>query len=1544
MGDSLRTKPLLFCFFLSILSTISILISLTSGGWCPSADLDGSCHVDIYDLEILADQWLNIESCEETETCADFDGQNNINFDDFVFLTNQWQSQGSKLFINEFMASNSSSSGIKDPQNDYDDWIEIYNSGDSPVNLAGMYLTDNLANPIKWQIPFGYPAQTTIAAGGFLIFWADEETTDGPLHTNFKLSADGEEIGLFDIDGITQIDAVAFAGQTTNISYGRYPDAEDSLRFFAVPSPAGDNNNAYLGEVEKVEFSKTRGFYEQSLILILASTTSNANIYYTTDGRNPIAGEVNAPGSIRYSSPIAINSTKCIRAAAIKNGWKPSPVETHTYIYGASAAIKSMPLISLVGDPNQSLYEPNGVMAIVGGEYYQPDPINNPWDWVWGQGGDPSAYNNPIHRGIDYERPVSLEIFNSSDGNYQADCGIRVHGSDYTRPRYTRGDDWLCNNNKFSFNLFFRSDYGDNRFEYPFFPFTPEVDRYQSVALRGGHNDICAPFVKDEWIRRLFKEMGHTQVTGTFVNMYLNGSYKYYYNPIAREDEQFFQEWYNSDNDFDVITQSGVRDGDAAAWYNLINYANNNDLSFAENYNYFAGQFDIITFIDYLILEIYSGNFDWPGNNWTVHHESSDNGKFRFSIWDADGIAESWIFGNNCESCNLTAFDSFPSWTSPTGLNNLEWDPTAQIYRALRVNPNFKQLFADRIHRYFRNGGILTQSHMTDKWWEVQNEVSSVLPYQITFIPDIFLPKREPYVIAAFENNGLFDRAFGAPIFYVNSSYKFGGYVNSSDSFTITDPCSSGGIIYYTTDGSDPRTAYSKTIISSIILAPENAAKKVKVPASDIGTAWRGGSEPYNDSSWTSGFGGVGYERDTGYEQYIDINVNSAMASNNTCYIRIPFTINPGDIGNIHSLILHMRFDDGFAAYINGTIVAGRNAPASPAWNSASTANAESTGIEDINISSFVSTLHAGTNILAIHGLNYSTGSSDFLITAELEAPGGAVFEIEPNISSTAIHYTGAFTLNKSTNLRARIYKSSNHTWSPLNEAVYETGNIKNSLRISEIMYNAKDTCEPNDEDTEFIELKNIGPGTINLNLVSFDKGISFTFGPNTLSTGQHILVVKDINAFNTKYGIGRYIAGQYTGSLDNGGERIRLLDAVGTAIHDFSYKDGWRSIVDGDGYSLTIMNPADSNVNHWGNKDYWRPSAYINGSPGWDDSGIVPNPGSIVINEVLSHSHAGASDWIELKNMMASPINIGNWFLSDSDSNVMKYKFAAGTTIPANGYLVVYESNNFGDTAADAGRLTPFALSENGEMVCLASALDANSNLTGYREKEEFGASLTGISFGRYYKASTNSCNFVPMATTTPAFANAYPQVGPIVITEFMYHPDWPASGNYANDEYEFIELRNISGSSVTLYDTVENLPWKFTNGFDYTFASPPDEVTIAAGARILLVKNPTAFNIRYPGFTGITYGPYSGWLANEGEQLELSKPGDIDELGIRQYIRVERIDYSDGSHPGGEPEDIDMWPTGADGLGKSLKRKTDSAYGNDPNNWTAAAPTPGT
>jgi len=528
--------------------------------------------------------------------------------------------------------------------------------------------------------------------------------------------------------------------------------------------------------------------------------------------------------------------------------------------------------------------------------------------------------------------------------------------------------------------------------------------------------------------------------------------------------------------------------------------------------------------------------------------------------------------------------------------------------------------------------------------------------------------------------------------------------------------------------------------------------------------------------------------------------------------------------------------------------------------------------------------------------------------------------------------YTRFVTLYESTLVKARV--RSGVTWSPLSETIFNIGPIAESLRITELMYNPLDAGEPDDPNREFIELTNIGPVTIHLNLVRFTDGIDFTFPSVELAPDEFILVVKDLDAFADQHGGDVTIAGEYTGSLSNSGERIVLEDAAGQIIHDFDYQDDWYDTTDGEGFSLTIIDPASPDPNQWNSESGWRPSVYLGGSPGWDDTEDIPTQGEIVINELLAHAHAEAPDWIELRNTTEGTIDIGGWFLSDSEADPMKYEIAAGTSIAPRGYVVFYENLHFGNRS-NMGCHEPFALSENGETLYFNSGREGM--LTNYSDEETFGASETGVAFGRHRK-STDTYNFVAMSINTPGSENAYPKVGPVVISEVMYNP---ASGD--QDE-EYVELLNISGSYVMLaeYDD-ENLvevPWRFaddSNGISFDF---PIDTMLAPGERLLLVKDRNALHLAYPTVPNdvqiMEWG--AGRLNNAGEKLELSKPGDQFE-GTRFYIRVDRVNYSDGSHPAGE----DSWPVDPDGFGASLIRKDPEDYGNDPENWLPANPSPG-
>ena len=143
------------------------------------------------------------------------------------------------LYINEIMAQNDSTIADTDGNGGYADWIEIYNAGESSVDLGGMYLTDNLKQPTKWRIPDGVAIDT----GRYLLFWADDDVQQGNTHTNFKLDTAGEDVGLFDTakNGNAAIDAVTFGQQVADVPYGRSPDGSDNWQTLSVPTP-GDPN------------------------------------------------------------------------------------------------------------------------------------------------------------------------------------------------------------------------------------------------------------------------------------------------------------------------------------------------------------------------------------------------------------------------------------------------------------------------------------------------------------------------------------------------------------------------------------------------------------------------------------------------------------------------------------------------------------------------------------------------------------------------------------------------------------------------------------------------------------------------------------------------------------------------------------------------------------------------------------------------------------------------------------------------------------------------------------------------------------------------------------------------------------------------------------------------------------------------------------------------------------------------------------------------------------------------------------------------------
>jgi len=348
--------------------------------------------------------------------------------------------------------------------------------------------------------------------------------------------------------------------------------------------------------------------------------------------------------------------------------------------------------------------------------------------------------------------------------------------------------------------------------------------------------------------------------------------------------------------------------------------------------------------------------------------------------------------------------------------------------------------------------------------------------------------------------------------------------------------------------------------ITTTLLAPENADKRVLVPTADIGTDWRWDGL-FDDSTWqacTGSPGGVGYERSSGYQSYITCDVSAMYGATESCYIRIPFTVS-GDLEAMTQLTLRVRYDDGFVAWINGDRVASRNFAAETVlWNdNADTSHSDAAAVifEDIDISDHIGSLRAGANLLAIQGLNYGLTSSDFLISVELVA--------------AAVTPGGEF---------------------PYAEDV----KVLRGLRVTEIMYHA-----PAGSQYDYIELRNIGGDTIHIGGVRFVEGIVFEFPAMALDPGDYVVVAANVVAFTAMYGAADNVVGPYTGGLSNSGEELVLTLAwpLDAAVMRFGYADTWHPSTDGDGYSLTIVNPA-AHPSTWSDPASWRAALPSPGRP----------------------------------------------------------------------------------------------------------------------------------------------------------------------------------------------------------------------------------------------------------------------------------------------------------------------------------------------------------
>ena len=986
--------------------------------------------------------------------------------------------QSLSVTINEFVASNRSS--LVDGDGNAPDWIELYNGGAASVPLAGWRLTDERRNPRKWP----FPPEAVLRAGGYLVVFASGQSTDryvdkkGYFHTNFALDKDGEYLALVGPDGaVVHEYAPSFPPQRTDVSCGLW---QGELRYFAAPSPGRANGQGSLGLVGKTRHSHERGFYDDAFDLQIFCDTPDAVIRYTLDGSEPTEqrGSVYNPGT-----PIRILTTTHVRSAAFKTGWIPADVTTHTYIFVDDVARQPA---NVPGWPTDWGYD-SEVRGIVPADYaMDPRVVNStlpgystrdalldiptisismlPDDFISRTKG---IYANPLST---WERKCSIEyILPDGTEGFQHDCKIEIHGGSSRRP-------WRMQ--KHSFRLTFTSLYGPAKLEYPLFP-ESAVTEFNQLVLRGGFCDSWAlvswasdryrpndaQYIRDTWMKESLRDMGQPSSCGSFVHLYVNGLYFGLYNLSERLAEDFFADHLGGrPEDWEVNADFAAA---GARWHAMTTI----DPSTLAGYTQMQEYLDMEDFADYMLLHFYADAEDWPHHNGcAAANPASGDGKFRFFAWDQEIVLDS--HGRAATRIDATG-----------GVGDL--------FQKMRASEEFRLLFADRVYKHCFHDGALSIASSQDRyhriagridkaivaesarWGDVQmstlygNDIQQPSPltdinhimyppvphgpdYYFTredswvlerdnvinnYIPAIHNPANSYALINVLHKEGLYP-AIDPPSFSINGSPRHGGDVSAGDVLTMTNP-NTGDVIYYTFDGMDPRVPGSRSVQGEAgALVPEDAPKRVFVPTDDIGQSWR--NQPFDDTHWINGTGGVGYEKSSGFEPFFSINVAGAMYNVNTsCYVRIPFTLTAADLQSLSGLTLKVRYDDGFIAYLNGVEVARDMFVGTPQWNSAandSHPDAEAVTLTDFDIAVHAGLLRQGVNLLAIHALNASPTSSDFLISVKLvtdrDGPKG-----DPSVSPTAVPYTGPIPLTATTRVKARILDRGQ--WSALAEATF---------------------------------------------------------------------------------------------------------------------------------------------------------------------------------------------------------------------------------------------------------------------------------------------------------------------------------------------------------------------------------------------------------------------------------------------------------------------------------------------------------------------------
>lgn len=627
-------------------------------------------------------------------------------------------------------------------------------------------------------------------------------------------------------------------------------------------------------------FDHDAGFYDAAFDLALATDETGYDIVYTIDGSNPQTSATAMRSStavlLRIDPEISAGRPKTpvfiVRASLVKDGYSPSRPVTRSYIFLDKVLTQAHPggdwpvssvngqVIDLAMDPDvvndvrysgsmkESLKEVPSISLVT-------DNANlfNPSTGI---------YVNAYKHGEEWERECSLELINPDNTKgFQVNAGVRIRGGASRTP----------DNPKHAFRIFFRKEYGPGKLLYPLFG-DEGASEFDKVDLRTEQNyswskdgDRHNTFLRDIFSRDLQHEMGQPYTRGRYYHLYLNGMYWGLFQTEERADADYASTYFgDSDNDYDVIKVSveawpyfnEATDGTMDSWLDLWNRCLK---GFASNADYFALEgrdqygkpvkntrvyVNIDNLIDYMLVIFYTGNFDapvsafnsnnMPNNYFAILNRKNKGEGYVFLAHDSEHsmFVSQYSLTDGINENRVTIND--PAM-SASGISNFQ--PQWLHYRLLS-NAEYRLRFADRAFRHFAPGGVLSPSKCADRFrirkeqidmaiiaesarWgdaktaDPRDKFDDWLP-EVTALENNYFPVRSGIVIDQLKTAGIYSTIEPAVVKESGIPITSDRVITAPIIITLENP-NSKGVIYYTTDGSDPRLIGGAVSASAVI-------------------------------------------------------------------------------------------------------------------------------------------------------------------------------------------------------------------------------------------------------------------------------------------------------------------------------------------------------------------------------------------------------------------------------------------------------------------------------------------------------------------------------------------------------------------------------------------------------------------------------------------------------------------------------------------------------------------------------------------------------